>query len=143
MVQRIQSVLLLLASGASFAPFALPFAIGQAPESASGVFADGVYNLHDNLILLLSFSLAGVLGLVAIFFFRNRKWQKTLALLTALLILLGIAFMVTFYFRAADGIQASIAAGSIIPVAGLLAAFLARRFIQKDENLVKSMDRLR
>ncbi len=143
MIQRIQSLFLLLASGASFSPFALPFALGQRQENAAGVFADGVFNLYDNIILLVSFSLAGLLGFLAIFLFRNRKLQKTLTILTAILILLGIAFVVTFYLRDAGTAAARIAAGSFIPPVGLIFAFLAQRYIQKDENLVRSMDRLR
>jgi len=86
-----------------------------------------------------------LLSLAAIFFYRKRKLQMKLTLVVIALI---IAFIATLLFYAVTIIkknQAVPVAGfkMFIPLLMILFVILAYRGIRKDENLVKSYDRLR
>ncbi len=145
MIQRIQSVFLFLAAACCFGPFALPFA--QSPEGAvlsSGIFADGVYNLADQISLPIIFALAGLFALVTIFLFKRRKLQMRMAMLTAIIVFFAMAFVVVFLLQDPTAeVTFDIKAGVIFPPLAFLFALLGHRYIKKDEKLVRSMDRLR
>lgn len=138
MLQRIQSILLLISSIALWGLFAIPFATGQ--ENANNMFADEVMNLNDHIGLLIICILGGVLSLVAIFFFKNRKLQATISYLSFIMAMAlgGLAY----------GLFSSTGEGTLnfgmgLPLVSAIMSFLAAIFIKKDEKLVKSMDRLR
>ncbi|MBK8554731.1 MAG: DUF4293 family protein [Lewinellaceae bacterium] len=80
MIQRIQSIFLLVASGALFGQFGLPYL--QTPDGnlAHNVpqLADGVLNPLDNIGLLGLTLLGGLVSLVAVFLYRNRPLQAKL-----------------------------------------------------------------
>ncbi len=91
---------------------------------------------------------AAVIALYEIFQFRNRLTQMKLGLFNTLILaaLLGT----TFYFAAYVGndmVQGSTSgdyeAGFYMPVLALLLNALSNRFIKRDEDLVRSVDRLR
>lgn len=146
MIQRIQSIFLLLASGASLGLFGLPMARTPQPIEASTIFADAVYDLNDQVALMVLFGLAGVLSLLGIFLFRNRPLQMKVSLSALIINLGGLAFG-AFYLSqhiteaGAKAIQDGL--GMYLPLIAIFFAFLAYRFIRRDEKLVKSMDRLR
>ncbi len=109
--------------------------------------SDGIFNIHDNLIMLVIVCLAGALAFGAIFMFKNRSQQMTLSRLVIVLsvliaVLSGILFWMDYKLLAA-GTQIVGGFGLLSPILTLIFAFLALRFINKDEKLVKSMDRLR
>jgi peptidoglycan/LPS O-acetylase OafA/YrhL len=149
MIQRIQSIYLLLASGAFGSLFALPLLTTPATDKATAVaqMADGQLNLHDNTGLLGLACMGTVLALAAIFLFKNRPLQGKMA---GSGILVGILLLV-LAAAAVQGVRSSVPAdgsvqfgvGLAAPVLGTLLLFLANRAIQKDEKLVRSMDRLR
>lgn len=149
MIQRIQSVYLLLASGAFGGQFLLPYLQTEPtnPATALPVMADGVLNPFDNFGLLGLTALAVLLSLITIFVFKNRPLQGKLTglgILSAVL-LLALAVIASQSVRSAvpEGGSVSFGLGWISPVAGMLLLWLAGRAIRKDENLVRSMDRLR
>ena len=148
MLQRIQSIFLALASGASFSLFGVPFLGADSTASAASgltVLNDGIFNLFDHVGLMVVAGAAGLLALVNIFLFKNRKLQIRLDTLFIVLqlVLVGLAGFLVY----AD---AQLAAGHILPklgvampFLGVVFAFLATRNIKKDEALVRSADRLR
>lgn len=149
MIQRIQSLYLLLASGAYGSLFALPFLTTSPTNSATIVpqLSDGVLNLFDNFGLLGLTGLGSVLALVTIFLYKNRNLQGKL---TGLGLLAGILLIILAVVAAqsvktvipADG-SVQYGAGFGAPLIGMLLFWLAGRAIKKDEQLVRSMDRLR
>lgn len=146
MIQRIQSIFLLLAGGASLGLFGVPFATTPEAVASSELFADGAYNLMDTPALIALFGLAGLLALVSIFLFRNRKLQMRLTIFAFIANLLGIAMAILFYMQnSQDAGDQTIndGAGVYLPLASFVLLLLAYRFINKDEKLVRSMDRLR
>lgn len=146
MIQRIQSVFLFLAGGASLGLFGLPFAKTPTPIAESVIFSDAVYNLNDQVGLMAIFGLAGAAALISIFLFRNRKLQMRLSLSALILNIGGLAFAGLYLSEqlteaGKNAIQD--AAGMYLPLLAIFFCFLAYRFIGKDEKLVRSMDRLR
>ena len=149
MIQRIQSVFLLLAAGALGSQFAVPYlqTSDGNPARTLPALADGVLNPLDNPGLLGLTVLGAIVSLAAIFLFKNRSLQARLAGIGAgvgvlLLALATFTAKTTLDQAPADGsIQFSL--GLALPVAALILNWLAARAIRKDESLVRSMDRLR
>jgi hypothetical protein len=146
MIQRIQSIFLLLAGGASLGLFGLPLAKTPQPIEESAIFADAVYNLNDQVALMVLFGLAGAMALIGIFLFRNRPLQMKVSLSALIINLGGLAFGA--YYLSQNITEAGEKAiqdglGMYLPLVSIFFAFLAYRFIRRDDKLVKSMDRLR
>jgi Domain of unknown function (DUF4293) len=151
MIQRIQSIYLLLASLALSSPFFLPLATASGdPVALAGTgdnfFADGTYWVKEfpgGMSLLL----AAVFSNYAIFLYKNRPRQMRLARGMSILTLLFAAlFAALGYFNAQhlpEGVSAHLALGSAFPLLALPLFALAYRAIKKDEKLVRSSDRLR
>lgn len=144
MIQRIQSIFLLLASGAFWAEFALPFATSEA--ASPGVLSDSVYNIHDSSILLALTIIGGLVTFGAIFLYNNRGLQKRLTYLGVVMAILLplVAFLLIYNERTGEALGAvNDGLGIYPPIVALIFAVLAGRAIGKDDKLVKSMDRLR
>jgi len=145
MIQRIQSLFLLLAAASAFALFGLPFAsVAQAtPET---IFADGVYDIMDHVGTMVLFGLAGALALVSIFLFNNRKLQMSLSRFAIIANIIGFILALALFFndrQVMGTVEPDDQLGVYLPILFIVFALLALRFIGKDEKLVKSMDRLR
>lgn len=143
MIQRIQSIFLLLAAAALLGLFGLPFASTAEPVTASALFADQTYNILDHTALTALFIIAAVVCLLSIFLFNNRKLQMRLSLLGIFGALAGLIVAGILYSQDAAGQTAQLGVGFGLPVVSVILTLLAYRNIKKDEKLVKSMDRLR
>lgn len=145
MIQRIQTLFLLFASGALGGQFGLPYLqAGTETDRAVPALADGVLNPLDNIGILGLTILSGILALVAIFLFRNRALQTqvtTLGMLCAILLTALAGFTAYTIWQANPTAQWN--AGLGLPVLAAILQGLAARYIKKDEALVRSMDRLR
>ena len=136
MIQRIQTIWLLLASACAFLTLKFPFYfIGPHPDLPSDQF-----NATTNMILLILTAILGTICLFNIFVFKQRKLQFWLTLFAFAISVLNI-FLYFNYNKTAQGGGLALTSvfGFIIPVLLILAA----RGIYKDQKLVKSMDRLR
>ncbi|GAB1397662.1 MAG TPA: DUF4293 domain-containing protein [Saprospiraceae bacterium] len=148
MIQRIQSVYLVLAVIALAILF-FPISFGDLKAGSTiaktPALSDGTLNLEDNNLSMIC-TFAGIaLFMAAIFLFKNRRLQTrivALSMLVALIIfiLAGWLFMSSSKIAGND-LSPGIGLGS--PVIAILFGWLANRSIRKDENLVRSMDRLR
>ena len=147
MIQRIQSIFLLLAAGSAFGLFALPFASTDQAVAASANFSDQLYTIQDHIGLLVLFGLAGVLALVSIFLFNNRKNQLMVGRFAFIANIIGLILAIVLYYNDSDKIAENVliddGLGLYLPLLFMVFALLAFRFINKDEKLVRSMDRLR
>lgn len=145
MIQRIQTIYFILAALCFGSMFFLPMAI--SPVATQGFFTDQAYTVTDHPILLTETVLGMVLALGSIFLYTNRSLQVKMGYAV---ILVAIALPVcSFLFLSGSGAgveqTASVQqqAGLFIPVGAIVFAILAMIRIRKDEQLVKSMDRLR
>lgn len=143
MLQRIQSVFLFLAALACFSLFGTDVAETDQAMAESQLFADGSFNLFDDPILTGLFGLSGLLLLVVIFLFKNRPLQMKLSLVAVVLVLLGVAYGVFLWLNDLAAKVADPDIGLALPVLAIIFALLGRNGVKKDEELVRSADRLR
>lgn len=145
MIQRIQSIFLLLTSVTFFLQFV--FNLATSDQSIPKLLSDKIYNVLDHPVLIGLTVLGGAIALVNIFLFRNRPLQIRLGyLLIVLCILLPVVAMMLILtegvaLSAGQDINEGLGIG--LPIIGLITTILANKFIGKDNKLVKSMDRLR
>jgi len=155
MIQRIQSLFLILAALSAAIMFAFPLANFYGDSN----FTFYVYELafHDPepslqlspyflLPLLGVIILIVLLTVVALFAFKNRKRQMTLTKISMALTLVLLAGYFLGYvgvLEKAVGNAPEYQFASFMPILIFVFLFLANRGIQKDEKLIKSMDRLR
>lgn len=146
MIQRIQSLFLLLAGGASLGLLGLPFAKTSQPVAQSAFFADGLFNIMDHPAIMGIFLGAGVLSLISIFLFNNRSNQARVAQLAIVANIIGLLLAVVLFMQD-SAVQTDAMVddqlGLFLPPISLICLFLAIRSIRKDEKVVRSMDRLR
>lgn len=146
MIQRIQSILLFIAAALVLALYLVPFGSTREAITASGLFSDQVFNIHDHITLLIFFSIAGILALIGIFMFNNRPLQLKLSIFSVIANVLGIIMGVVLFMQDSANLGAIVPTeeyGLGFPVLSIVFALFAMRYIRKDENLVRSMDRLR
>ncbi len=141
MIQRIQSLWLLVVAIAAFATYTLTLYVGQLPNGTEKVF-----QLADNFLLVIIIIALGILALICLFLFKNRKLQFKLSV-TGMLLSIGFLFLEYLQveaFKKDNLIEAgSYRVGSLLPIIMVIFFFLAARGIYRDEKLVKSMNRLR
>lgn len=148
MIQRIQTVFLLVAILALSLEIVTPTVISSVRE-ASGVFQDGQLSVNENIPSVGILALGGLLALITIFLFRNRKLQKQFIILAILAILGSNLFFGWTYLPFAQQLMATANAqvnpglGAFMPVVAIIGLMLAYRGVSKDDEIVKSMDRLR
>ncbi|MBB4078458.1 hypothetical protein GGR28_001071 [Lewinella aquimaris] len=143
MIQRIQSVFLALAAICTFALFATDVAETAGPVPSSQVFEDAHLTVFDSPLLIGGAAAVGLLTLVAIFLFGNRRLQRTMCTVAIILTVAYAAYGVLLWYNDAAATQAEVEPGVALPLLAILFAGLAGRYITKDEKLVRSADRLR
>ena len=141
MIQRIQSIFLLIAGGGFFSLFKFPFA--SSNKTVAPIFEDQLFTIQDNPILMGICILGGILAIGAIFLFNNRILQKRISLLGAILGLTLAGFAIYLKMSISTDVAIESQAGLFIPAISILMLILANVFINKDEKLVRSSDRLR
>lgn len=136
MIQRIQTIYLfvVILLGA-----VLPFWVNLWSDGAGNeIFA------RDEILISLLFYGSSILALVAILLFKNRKNQFVVNRLNMILNLFLLGFFVYRSLNLSGGAMVSEKGiGMLIPVFSIVFLVLANRAIKKDEDLVKSVDRLR
>ncbi|MBO9700150.1 MAG: DUF4293 domain-containing protein [Sporocytophaga sp.] len=156
MIQRIQSVLLFFVAVVMVLTLFFPIWEKTEPQTGLKIIVnsfkayettnpgDAVY--ASSYIAAIAI-VAAVTALISIFKYKNRLFQMKLGLVNSLLMsaLIGanvyaihevkkIGF--TLYEESFD-------IAFFLPIAGIILNMLANRFIRKDEELVRSVDRLR
>lgn len=144
MIQRIQTLFLVLAAAASFGALGTPLATAPESIAASALFQDSVFSANDNIGVLVLFAVGAALAVAAVLLFKNRSVQLMLSLLAMLANAAG-GLWAGFLFSQDGGLSggAQMSWGIILPILAIFLHTVARRFIRKDEQLVRSMDRLR
>ena len=139
MIQRIQSIYLLLAAVLTGG---LSFVFNLWKDGESLVFA------IDKPVTLALFLASAIMSLVAIFMFKNRKSQFVMGRLNIILnfiLLIVIVYQSTNPFGGAETPEKSVGFGfgTFLPIISIVMLVLANKAIKKDEDLIKSVDRLR
>ena len=143
MIQRIQSIYLLLAGCISGA---IVFFVNIWSTIKEQVFITDLFSSESILVKAtpVFFFLSALLSIITIFMFKNRKLQFVLGRLNILinLILLGLLVYVSLSLPGETAVSEK-GIGMFLPVLVVLLLVFANRAIKKDEDLVKSVDRLR
>lgn len=145
MIQRIQTVYLLLAAALLGVLFLVPDQFVRLvfpPESG----ANSHHFLSANLSPGVMLGIAAFASFATIFLFKNRPQQLRIARLALIDVLLffgsaGVFFYINF--KNAPGSRFEFGWAVALPLTAMVLIWLAMRGIRADENLVKSADRLR
>ena len=155
MIQRIQTLYLLLATALMSLTLFLPLATiweGGNEMVVKAFFADGEMGFKAPLPIYMGIVLtaATLLPLVTIFLFKKRLVQIRLCV-SAIVLLLGSAGFIALYcYRLCDvlsemftNLNFTLGFASLMPVVTIIPVVLAISGIAKDEALVRSLDRIR
>lgn len=156
MIQRIQTVYLILSAFALLAMFLFPIAAFNLQQDSFYVL--DVFGLKDaggnkvdvsaNFAMPVIITVTALLIIFTLFQYRNRKRQMKLGRLAYLLIA-GILVALFFVIKSnaahvpAEHAELSYGPAYFMPIVAVIFMFLANRSIRKDEELVRSLDRLR
>ena len=131
MIQRIQTIYLLIASIAfALLSFKIPF------WSLNDEFK---YAQNDNKLFLLLITLF-VFSLIGIFLFKKRTVQMKLLRLSILIEFVVVVRLFITYKELNTPLDAKV---FFLLMSAFVALLLAYRGVKKDENLVRSVDRIR
>ena len=142
MIQRIQSIYLLLVI---FLSIGAPFFFKLWVEPDNEVFAFDLFAYESILYKLvpISFIISALLALISIFRFNDRQQQFVLGRIIILINLFLLGILIYLSLNIPGEIFFFFFIGMFIPSIVILFSVLANKAIRKDENLVKSVDRLR
>ncbi|NTW32442.1 MAG: DUF4293 domain-containing protein [Bacteroidetes bacterium] len=160
MIQRIQSVFIFAVFLASVACFFFPFWIFNGVDYSGVHYSYQIGLLSIKLIegnaqninlgtipILLLVSVSAILSIVSVFMYKNRQTQIKINNYNLFLniILIGTIYLWIPYIlnSALPGSQSIWQIGLIFPLLSLMFLVFANKFIKKDEELVRSADRLR
>lgn len=154
MIQRIQSLYLFLVGLLIFLMFFLPLAGVVLINSQEAVFnCSGVHLViksPEGLLYKIShpgylIAFNSFLSILAIFMFKNHKRQKKLIILNiiSVVILEGLLWYDKFHLSGTLTAHINIRYPYIFPVIAIVLLILAYRAVIKDEELIRSADRLR
>lgn len=135
MIQRLQTLFLILATLLNVSAYFTPIyeKAMNDPQAWIGI------GLASSLLIAI------VLNIASIFLYKNRNNQVVWVKRAALFQVIGFGFCVGVLLSL-GGIGTYLwdeALGTGLVFAGLIFQILAMRFIRKDEELVRSMDRIR
>ncbi len=140
MLQRVQSIYLtagLICTGLLFY-----FTLRNGKETSSFSSLEANSNLYLSLLL----SLIGSIQLINIFLFRNRKIQLKFCF-TSILLAVGYTSFFFILFKQENKVLTNFSSETqwaiILPLLIILLTYLAMRSIRKDEELIRSTNRLR
>jgi hypothetical protein len=138
MIQRQQSLWLLLAAVSSFLSFKFPFYTGNILENDVARFEE--LEGGSNFFLLVLTGLSILISLIAIFLYKDRKTQFKLAIGG---VVIAAALLVIYFVQLKKFTNGNFALTAVFVLAILIGYIMGARGIWKDEKLVKSLNKLR
>ena len=152
MIQRIQSLYLLLASAfmslTLFMPIATFVVDGQTYELTAFSLTCGEMS-QSTIWLGIILAIATALPLITIFLFKKRTLQIRLCAVEVVLLIGSLVLVALYYWltsRLFEGLvieHRQFGWAAPMPIVALVLSYLASRAIFKDEVLVRSLDRIR
>ena len=150
MLQRIQSVFLLLASAAMLVAIVTPLATfvyngDRVVFEATGIYLNEELNDSTWGVFVVG-AISSILALVTVFLYRSRMLQIRLSIFNIVLMIgfyLYFGFILFKLYPMESLHFQKVGVGIIMPVIAIIIMVLAIRKIGADEVLVRSLDRLR
>jgi hypothetical protein len=153
MIQRIQTLYLLVSLGLIVLIFFLPVAELISGNNqlvtfkATGFYDNGTGNhIISTVPVVIINSVIICIYFICIFLYKSRMIQIRLCVLNMILLagLIGLfCFHLLFYLKTVQNVDFKIGISFIIPVIAIIFTYLAFRGIRKDEYLVRLADRIR
>lgn len=149
MIQRIQTLLLLLAIGFIVTSFFVPFGYAPVVDELSHKGVLEPLNVSDFSGLVVPAVVSVVLIFIAIFLYKNYKLQKLFTILGAISIVVTLGVEIYAVINPYIGTNPTITVatvwgvGGLFPVGALIADIVAYHYISKDQKLIRSYDRIR
>jgi hypothetical protein len=142
MLQRIQTIWLLLAAVCAFLMVKLSFYSGNKILETGEKQYQALTGATSPIYVLILIVAVGIGALIATFLYKDRKTQNRLTIVTLLVSIINIVllYLETKKFAAGEG---NYDLSALLSVAVPVFLFLASRGIAKDQKLIKSLDRLR
>ena len=141
MIQRIQSLWLLLSAVCAAITWLVPTFAGSTTDGSMRIFS-----IRESVLLLFLIIFIAACSFINIFLFGNRKRQKAVTIITFFTTLLFVIaqYMIVKSFKTEFNIpQGNWEISAILPVFILLFQVFAFLGIRRDERLLSSADRLR
>lgn len=138
MIQRQQTLWLLLATAAGILSFMFPFAVGDKMEK--DLLNHYILDAGSQFFLLILSGASLLLSTFIIFLYRNRKQQVQLCWLG---LVISIGLLALYIVELKKMAHYTLALSAVFPPLIIIGYFMAMRGIRKDEKLVKSLDKLR
>jgi hypothetical protein len=144
MIQRIQTVWLFLAAVCFLSEWIPSMIMVKTLTPGEGVLADQVLYISESMPLLIGSGISGILSLIAVFLYNERTFQILIAALSSMLqLILGIGTCFIILYKTNKLNDFSPQLGFFLTMGGIIFIWLATRAIRKDQEIVRSMDRLR
>jgi len=153
MIQRIQTVFLLVVVGCLIAVQFFPYWTGVSESGVETQFFSYAKLIQENgaftkiygaLSIVSGLSIvACIVAMIEIFVYKNRVLQMILGSVNTLFLVAAIGTMAYVGYSSSKELAGSFDAGIFILGVAMVCNTMARKFIQKDDQLVKSVDRLR
>jgi hypothetical protein len=139
MIQRKQTLWLLLSAISSGLTFKLPFYTGVVAPGTTGVEGPEL-TATDNIYLILLTVLVLGLSAVTIFLFKDRKKQIQLSILG---LIASLGLIAVYWIYSQNFSAGNIAITALLTLLIVIGFFFAIQGIRKDQKLIKDLDRLR
>ncbi len=136
MIQRVQTIWLLLAAAAAFFSLKATFYVGTNKDLIPSYELRG----DENVFTIALTTAIGVLALITIFLYKNRSMQLKLCVL-GILLTAGLIGLYYYYVQSFQG--GAYAVTALLQGANVLFFFLAARGISRDNKIIKESSRLR
>ncbi|TAF35508.1 MAG: DUF4293 family protein [Cytophagales bacterium] len=158
MIQRVQTIFMLVSGLLMLALVAFPLWTKQNPNGNEQVMMGAFHLIHISKSAVVGKSgtfaigvtaiLSGLLSLATIFLYNKRKLQITLGGFNVLVICVHIALTVYYVHFVANKIFNPEQSGAfgwafVFPILALICSQMANRFVWKDEKMVRDSERLR
>ncbi len=156
MIQRIQTLFLILVFASSLAAFFFPianFLSSPVYTIELGVFGIKEYTEYgivwpNTILLPIVLGLTGLIAFFTIFLYKRRKVHVRLIRFDLLLNIIYLGLIFFYYVPELETLTQTNAdyirePGIYLPIVSVVFLILANRFITKDEKLIRSADRLR
>lgn len=142
MIQRIQSIYLAIVFTLSAI---LPLVFKLWDDSKKKVYALELFSDPSIIAKLVPvfFLISALLAMFSIFKYKKRQLQFVLGRIIILINLFLLGTLIYLSLNIPGEASSEKGIGMFIPVVAILFAVLANKAIKKDEDLVKSVDRLR
>jgi hypothetical protein len=151
MIQRIQSIYILVAAALQGISLVLnwsTYIANDMPFYLSGINTS--YETIDSSPLTLGIGLSLALILVMLFMYKNRSQQMTLANVAIIQLMVTLGLFSWVHYQCIESLKAAYSSVDIgygvavvFPIISGILIWLAKKAIKKDEDLIRSVDRLR